>query len=77
MVYDFLYTKQEVANVIHFWQKHHFSSYILSSQSIWSLHFSSSQFSPSYFQPTLNLVSTVNSLTKNAYMANGLHNWHT
>ena len=41
-------------------------------RSIWSLHFSSSQFGPSYFQFAVNLVPTVNSLTKNAYVANGL-----
>ena len=41
-------------------------------RSIWSLHFSSSQFGPSYFQFAVNLVHTVNSLTKNTYMANGL-----
>ena len=55
-----------------FWQKHH-----LGSQSIWSLHFDSSQFSPYYFQITVNLVPTVNLLTENAYMANGVHCWHT
>ena len=55
-------------------RKHYFSSYILVSQSIWSLHFGSSQFSPCYFQLAFNLVPTVNSLTENAYMTNGLHN---
>ena len=55
-----------------FRRKHHFSPYILRLRSIWSLHFSSSQFGPSYFQFAVNLVPTVNSLTKNAYVANGL-----
>ena len=32
-----------------FWKKHHFSPYILESQSIQSLHFDSSQFCPYYF----------------------------
>ena len=30
------------------------------------------QFGPCYFQLVVNLVPTVNSLTENAYMANGL-----
>ena len=43
----------------------------------WSLHFGSSQFSPCYFQIAVNLVSTVNLLTENAYVANSVHYWHT
>jgi len=35
-----------------------------------------SQFSSCYFQLTVNLVPTINSLTENAYIANGLHSWH-
>ena len=58
-------------------RKHHFDPYILGLQLIWSLHFCSSQFSPYYFQIALNLVSTINLLTENAYMANGVHYWHT
>ena len=37
-------------------------------------HFDSSQFSSYNFQFEVNLVSTGNSLTKNDYMANGVHN---
>ena len=58
------------------WQKYHFGPYILGSQSIWSLHFGSSQFSPYYFQLAINLVPIVNSLTKNVYVANGFYCWH-
>ena len=57
--------------------KHYFSPYILRLQSIWSLHFSSSKFSPGYFQFAVNLVPTINSLTKNAYVANNLPCWRT
>ena len=57
-------------------RKHHFNSYIFVSQSIWSLHFGSNQFGPCYFQLALNLVPTVNSLTENAYVVDGLHSWH-
>ena len=46
--------------------KYHFGPYILRSRSIWSLHFGSSQYGPYYFQLSVNLVPTVNSLTKNA-----------
>ena len=35
--------------LIKFWLKYHFGSYILGSQSIWSLHFDNSQFGPCYF----------------------------
>ena len=58
-------------------RKHHFGPYILGSRSIQSLHFDSSQFDPCYFQLAVNLDITVNSLTKNVYVANGLHCWHT
>ena len=54
-------------------QKHYFGPYVLGSQSIWSLHFGSNQFHPCYFQVTVNLVFTINSLTENAYVANGVH----
>ena len=57
-------------------RKHNFGPYILGSQSIWSLHFGNGQFGPYYFQFAVNLVPTVNSLTENAYVANGLHCWH-
>ena len=57
-------------------QKHRFGLYILGSQSIWSLHFGSSQFGPCYFQLAVNLVPTVNLVTENVYMANGVHSWH-
>ena len=56
-----------------FWRKHHFGPYILGSQSIQFLHFGNSQFGPCYFQFAVNLIPTVNSLTKNVYVANGLH----
>ena len=56
-------------------RKHHFGPYILGLQSIWSLHFESNQFGPCYFQVTINLVPTVNLLTKNIYMTDGLHCW--
>ena len=56
-----------------FRQKHHFGSYILGSQSIWSLHFGANQFGLCYFQLTLNLIITVNLLTENSYMANSVH----
>ena len=46
-------------------------------QSIWSLYFCSNQFSLCYFQPEVNLIPTINSLTENAYVTNGLHSWHT
>ena len=58
-------------------RKHHFSPYILELRSIWSLYFSSIQFGPCYFQLVVNLVSTVNSLTENAYVANDLSYWCT
>lgn len=29
------------------------------------------------FQLTVNIILTINSLIENAYMTNGLHNWHT
>ena len=54
-------------------REHHFDLYILESQSIWSLHFGSIQFSPCYFQNVVNLVPTINLLTKNVYVANGVH----
>ena len=60
-----------------FWQKQHFGSYILESQSIWSLHSCNSQVSPCYFQLIVNLVPTINSLMENAYVANGVLCWHT
>ena len=50
-----------------------FLSLLLELQLIWSLHFDSSQFNLCYFQFTVNLVPTVNSLTKNAYIANSLY----
>ena len=34
------------------------------------------QFGPYYFQLALNLVPTINSLTENTYVANGLYSWH-
>ena len=58
---------------VDFRRKHCFGLYILELQSIWSLHFGNSQFGPSYFQLTTNLVLTVNSLTDFVYVANGLH----
>ena len=57
-------------------QKHHFDSYILKSQLIWFLHFGNSQFGSYYFQLAVNLVTTVNSLTKNTYVTNGVNSWH-
>ena len=59
------------------WWNHRFGPYILRSQSIWSIHFNSSQFGQCYFQLTINLDSAVNSLIENAYMANKLHSWPT
>ena len=35
------------------------------------------QFGPCYFQIKVNLVITINSLTENVYVTNGLHGWHT
>ena len=58
-------------------RKHHFGPYILGSWLIYSLHFCSNQFSPCYFQFVVNLVIVVNSLMKNAYVANSMHYWHT
>ena len=63
--------------VIFFWRKHHLSPYIFESRSIYSLHFSSSQFGPCYFQLTVNLIYTVNSQTKNVYEADRVYSWHT
>ena len=40
------------------------------------LHFGSSQFGYCHIQLAVNLISAINSLTKNAYVANGLHSWH-
>ena len=57
-------------------RKHHFGFYILRSQSIWSLHFGSSQYGPYYFKFGVKLIPTVNSLTENVYVTNGVHNWH-
>ena len=37
---------------------------MLGSQLIWSLYFGISQFGPSHFQLTINLIFTINSLTK-------------
>ena len=54
-------------------QKHYFGPYILRLQSIWSLYFDNSQFGSYYFQLTVNLVSTINSLTENAYVTNDGH----
>ena len=50
--------------------------YILRSQLIWSLHFGNNQFGLYYFQSAINLIITVNVLTENVYVANGLHSWH-
>ena len=58
-------------------QKYHFGPHILESQSIWSLHFCNSQFGLYYFKLRVNSAPTVNSLTKNAYMVNGVLCWHT
>ena len=44
--------------------KNCFGPYIFGSQSIWSLYFGNSQFSPCYFQLATNLIPTINSLTK-------------
>ena len=63
--------------VIFFWRKRHLSPYIFESRSIYSLHFSSSQFGPCYFQVTVNLISTVNSRMKNVYVADRVYSWHT
>ena len=35
------------------------------------------QFGSCYFQLITNLVPTVNLLTANAYVTNGVHCWHT
>ena len=63
--------------VIFFWGKHHLSPYIFESWWIYSQHFSSSQFGPYYFQLTVNLISTVNTRTKNVYVADRVYSWHT
>ena len=57
----------------HLGEKNHFSPYVLELWSIWSLNFGNSHFSPCYFQLAFNLDPTVNSLTENAYVTNGLH----
>ena len=44
---------------------------------IWSIYFGNSQFSPRYFQLIVNLVPTIKSLMKNAYVANISHCCHT
>ena len=56
-----------------FWRKHYFDPSILRLQSTWSLHFGKSQFGHCYFQLTVNLIPTINSLTENSYVANGGH----
>ena len=38
---------------------------------IWFIHFSNSQFDSCYFELIINLVPTINLLTKNAYVAHG------
>ena len=53
-------------------QKYHFGPHILEPQSIWSLHFCNSQFGLHYFQLRVNSAPTINPLTKNAYMVNGV-----
>ena len=63
--------------VLTFWDYNQFGPYILGSQSIWSLHFSNSQFGLCYFQVVVNLVPIVNSLMENIYVANGFHCWRT
>ena len=60
-------------SMIEYRRKHHFGPYILGLQSIWSLHFGNNQFGLYYFQFTINLVSTINLLTENVYVENGLH----
>ena len=45
-------------------RKHYFGLYILWPQSIWFLHFGSSQLGLRCFQLALNLVPIVNSLTE-------------
>ena len=62
--------------IVYIRRKHHFGSYIFGAQSIWSLFFYNSQFCPCYFELAINLISTVNSLMKNAYVANYVHCWH-
>ena len=57
-------------------EKHYLSSYILKLQLIWSLHFGNNQFDLYYFQSAVNLVLTVNLLTKNVYITNRSHSWH-
>ena len=59
-----------------FCRKHYFGPYILGSQSIWSLHFGSSQFGSCYFQLAVNLVPTVKLVMENAYVAKGVYSWH-
>ena len=56
--------------------KHHFSPYILRSQSIWSLHFDNNKFGPCYFELAFNLVLTISSLMENTYVATYVHCWH-
>ena len=48
-ILEIFYWNWEKKKIIDFWQKYHFSPYILESQLIWSLYFGSSQFDPSYF----------------------------
>ena len=43
----------------------------------WSLYLRNCQFGPCYFQFGVNLVLTINSLTKNSYVAYDVHSWHT
>ena len=52
---------------------HCFGPYILGSKSIWSLHFGNNQFDLCYFQLTINLVFTVNSLTEKSLYEKWVH----
>ena len=69
--------KEVQSNIFFLAQKYHFGLYILVSLSIWFPHFDSNQFGPYLFQLAVNLIPIVNSLTKNVYVVNEIHNWHS
>lgn len=55
------------------WKKQFFGLYILALISIWLSSFHNFHFNPYIFKLAIILVAVIISLTKNIYIANGLH----